>query len=107
MDLEKQEVKEFETAIARHYQTWVRKWRKLFAHHRLAGLYNRAHSGRPRRLPQLQQVEIVALACTPPAEAGRAWVRWSVQALHDEIERRHMATLHRSKVSSGASTSRP
>ena len=48
--------------------------------------------------PPLQQVEIVALACTPPEEAGRAWVRWSVQALHDEIERRQIATLHRSTV---------
>ncbi len=48
--------------------------------------------------PPLQRVEIVALACTPPAEAGRAWVRWSVQALHDEIERRHIATLHPATV---------
>jgi hypothetical protein len=48
--------------------------------------------------PPLQRVEIVALACTPPAEAGRAWVRWSVQALHDEIERRQIATLHPTTV---------
>ncbi len=48
--------------------------------------------------PPLQRVEIVALACTPPEEAGRAWVRWSVQALHDEIERRQIATLHPSTV---------
>jgi len=48
--------------------------------------------------PPLQRVEIVALACTPPAEVGRAWVRWSVQALHDEIERRQIATLHPTTV---------
>ena len=48
--------------------------------------------------PPLQQVEIVALACTPPEEAGRAWVRWSVQALHDEIERRQIAELDPSTV---------
>jgi len=48
--------------------------------------------------PPLQQAQIVGLACTPPAEAGRAWVRWSVQALHDEIERRQIAQLHRSTV---------
>ncbi len=48
--------------------------------------------------PPLQRVEIVALACTPPEEAGRAWVRWSVQALHDEIERRQIATLHPTTV---------
>jgi len=38
------------------------------------------------------------LACTPPADAGRAWVRWSVRALHEEIERRQIATLHPSTV---------
>jgi len=48
--------------------------------------------------PPLQQTQIVALACTPPDAAGRAWVRWSVQALHDEIERRQIATLHPSTV---------
>jgi hypothetical protein len=48
--------------------------------------------------PPLQRVEIVALACTPPEDAGRAWVRWSVQALHDEIERRRIATLHPTTV---------
>jgi len=51
-----------------------------------------------RGFPPLQRVEIVALACTPPEEAGRAWVRWSVQALHDEIERRQIATLHPTTV---------
>jgi hypothetical protein len=46
----------------------------------------------------LQQAQIVALACTPPAEAGRAYVRWSVRTLHDEIERRQLAALHPSAV---------
>ncbi|MDR7523534.1 MAG: IS630 family transposase [Armatimonadota bacterium] len=48
--------------------------------------------------PPLQHAQIVALACTPPAEVGRAWVRWTVRALHDEIERRQIATLHPSTV---------
>jgi hypothetical protein len=52
----------------------------------------------PSGFPPLQRVEITALACTPPEEAGRAWVRWSVQALHDEIERRQIATLHPTTV---------
>ncbi len=52
----------------------------------------------PRDFPPLQRVEITALACTAPKEAGRAWVRWSVQALHDEIERRQIATLHPTTV---------
>jgi transposase len=77
---------------------WVVRWRRRFARERLAGLADRPRSGRPRRLSPLQRIEITALACTPPEEAGRAWVRWSVQALHDEIERRHMATLHPSTV---------
>ena len=51
-----------------------------------------------RGFPPLQQAHVVALACTPPAEAGRAWVRWSVRTLHDEIERRQIATLHPSTV---------
>jgi hypothetical protein len=51
-----------------------------------------------RGFPPLQQAQIVALACTPPAEAGRAYVRWSVRALHDEIERRQLAALHPSTV---------
>lgn len=48
--------------------------------------------------PPLQQAQIVGLACTSPADAGRAWVQWSVRALHDEIERRHIATVHPSTV---------
>lgn len=55
-------------------------------------------AGVRRGFSPLQQAQIVALACTPPAEAGRAWVRWSVRALHDEIERRQIATLHPSTV---------
>lgn len=52
----------------------------------------------PGGFPPLQQAQIVRLACTSPADAGRAWVRWSVQALHAEIARRHIATLHPSTV---------
>jgi hypothetical protein len=40
-------------AIARElhrHHTWVRKWRKRFAHDRLASLYDRPRSGRSRRL---------------------------------------------------------
>ncbi len=48
--------------------------------------------------PPLQHTQIVGLACTPPAEAGRACVRWSVRALHEEIECRQIATLHPSTV---------
>jgi hypothetical protein len=48
--------------------------------------------------PPLQQAQIVGLACTAPVEAGRAWVQWSVRALHDEIERRHIATVHPATV---------
>ena len=48
--------------------------------------------------PPLQHAQIVRLACTSPAEAGRAWVRWSVQALHTEIERRRIAELHPSTI---------
>jgi transposase len=88
-------------AIATHlhrHRSWGQKWRRRFAQDRLAGLRDRPRSGRPPRLFPLQQAQIVALACTPPAEAGRAWVRWSVRALHDEIERRQIATLHPSTV---------
>jgi transposase len=52
----------------------------------------------PGGFPPLQRTQIVRLACTSPAEASRAWVRWSVQALHVEIERRHIAELHPSTV---------
>lgn len=48
--------------------------------------------------PPLQQAQIIGLACTSPADAGRAWVQWSVRALHDEIERRQIAVLHPSTV---------
>lgn len=51
-----------------------------------------------RGFPPLQRVEITALACTPPEDADRADVRWTVQGLHDEIERRQIATLHPTTV---------
>lgn len=37
-------------------------------------------------------MEVVALACTPPEEAGRAWVRWSVQA-RGRVQRGDLAPL--------------
>src|SRR6516162_8526003 len=51
-----------------------------------------------RGFPPLQRVEITALACTPPEDAGRAAVRWTLQSLHEEIERRQIATLHPTTV---------
>ena len=70
----------------------VRKWRRRFAQHRLAGLADRPRSGRPpQRSPRSQVAEVKALACTLPAETGLPLSRWSSADLAAEADRRGVA----------------
>ena len=48
----------------------VRKWRRRFCQHRLAGLTDLPRSGRPRRFSAVQVAEVKALACELPADTG-------------------------------------
>ena len=52
----------------------VRKWRRRFVQHRLAGLSDRRRSGRPVSFTPVQVAEVKQLACTLPAETGVAVV---------------------------------
>lgn len=55
----------------------VRKWRKRFAAEGLDGLKDLPRPGRKPRFTPVQQAEVKALACTPPADSGRPLTRWS------------------------------
>ena len=46
----------------------VRKWRKRYASHGLAGLKDLPRPGRPPVFTPVQVAQIKALACTPPAD---------------------------------------
>ena len=59
----------------------VRKWRRRFCEHGLAGLADRPRSGRRPRFTPVQVAEVKALACTPPADTGVPLARWSVTEL--------------------------
>lgn len=55
----------------------VRKWRKRYARHGLAGLKDLPRSGRPPTFTPVQVAQVKALACTPPADSEVPLARWS------------------------------
>jgi hypothetical protein len=55
----------------------VRTWRGRFAEHGLAGLADRARSGRPARFTPVQVAQVKSLACRLPATVGAPLARWS------------------------------
>jgi transposase len=63
----------------------VRTWRGRFASHGLAGLADRARSGRPARFRPVQVAQVKSLACQLPATAGVALSRWSCPELAREV----------------------
>jgi transposase len=69
----------------------VRTWRGRFAAHGLAGLVDRARSGRPARFRPVQVAQVKALACQLPARAGVPLSRWSCPELAREVVARGVA----------------
>ncbi|MCP2242391.1 IS630 family transposase [Lentzea aerocolonigenes] len=63
----------------------VRTWRGRFAAQGLAGLTDRARSGRPPRFTPVQVAQVKALACQLPARAGAPLSRWSCPELAREV----------------------
>jgi len=63
----------------------VRTWRGRFAAQGLAGLADRARSGRPARFSPVQVAQVKALACQLPARAGVPLSRWSCPELAREV----------------------
>lgn len=59
----------------------VRKWRKRYARHGLAGLKDLPRSGRPPVFTPVQVAQVKALACTPPADSNVPLARWSAAEL--------------------------
>lgn len=62
----------------------VRTWRGRFATEGLAGLRDRARSGRPVRFAAVQVAQVKALACQLPAATGAPLARWSCPELARE-----------------------
>jgi transposase len=62
----------------------VRTWRGRFAAQGLAGLVDRARSGRPPRFSPVQVAQVKALACQLPRDAGAPLARWSCPELARE-----------------------
>jgi transposase len=62
----------------------VRTWRGRFAAQGLAGLMDRARSGRPSRFTPVQVTQVKALACQLPAHMGAPLSRWSCPELARE-----------------------
>lgn len=62
----------------------ARRWRGRFAAERIAGLNDRARSGRPRTFADVAAAEVKAMACALPAETGVPLARWSATELAAE-----------------------
>lgn len=62
----------------------VRTWRGRFAAQGLAGLADRARSGRPTLFSAVQVAQVKALACQLPVYAGAPLARWSCPELARE-----------------------
>jgi transposase len=62
----------------------VRTWRGRFAAQGLAGLADRARSGRPARFRPVQVAQVKALACQLPSRTGAPLARWSCPELARE-----------------------
>src|SRR3954451_2547072 len=62
----------------------VRTWRGRFAAQGVAGLMDRARSGRPSRFSPVQVAQVKSLACQLPAGAGAPLSRWSCPELARE-----------------------
>jgi transposase len=76
------------TAIAAEVGVTVdtaRTWRGRFASQGLAGLADRARSGRPTRFTPVQVAQVKSLACQLPARAGAPLSRWSCPELAREV----------------------
>ena len=59
----------------------VSRWRKRFALEGIAGLADRARTGRPRRFAAAVAAQVKAMACEPPEERGVPQSRWSAADL--------------------------
>jgi transposase len=66
-------------------QDTVRRWRGRFAAEGMAGLNDRARSGRPRVFADVAAAEVKAMACGLPAETGVPLARWSSSELASEV----------------------
>ena len=62
----------------------VRAWRGRFAAQGVAGLMDRARSGRPSRFSPVQVAQVKALACQLPSGVGAPLARWSCPELARE-----------------------
>jgi len=62
----------------------VRTWRGRFAARGLAGVRDRARSGRPVRFTPVQVAQVKSLACQLPAAVGAPLARWSCPELARE-----------------------
>jgi transposase len=65
----------------------VSKWRGRYAQKRLAGLEDLPRSGRPKKFTSAQKAQVVAIACSKPADKDVPLAFWSAR----EIARRAAA----------------
>jgi transposase len=75
----------------------VREWRRRFT---TAGcIESKARRGAPREFSPLQRTQIIALACSQPAEHGHVWKRWSGEKLRQvAIENKIVESISASTI---------
>jgi len=77
----------------------VRRWRKRFIEHGLAGLRDRKRGGRPREISEKEWTKVAVLVVQPPRKFGLAINRWTVRDLARFVASRYGYRISRTSIS--------
>jgi transposase len=76
----------------------VGRWRHRYLAHGLNGLHDAPRSGRPRRFPPSERLEVMAMATRKPATYHCAATRWSLDDLVAALAQRRPWIMSRSSI---------
>lgn len=86
----------FETAAALNVSAeYVRRWRRIFALERIAGLFKERRAHRPRKYPPIIQQAILSVAAGPPPQGARRWTATLIAKQLIGVDRQYVIKILR------------